>query len=363
MEDNKDSDNPTKRLDKAIRILLELGKEVQDSIYSTTNKRPHWTNCSNRLESCYYKVDDAEGFRDMFKMFHEKYHEEYIKEYIFTIDPDDIDQYTTNDDFFKSNQVYEQSGSVVSIKVLNQNKKGWVKVPIVKGPIIYYDYEDKRTAGINFPIGEIYRTSVEMFEKMEKNEEDDVSTRALPAKILCAFFNVINEACSEGYTGEDIIKENISMLDEIILDVDGNEEDNEKSNGPFGTLRNVFKKFLPTLTGGKNSLLPKEAGKMFKDIMNENNGTLDNIGDLFSEVSSSIEKGASEAKGASNTSSSITTMLDNISTTLKSESVVNKIGDIANKLSDLSGVLAPPTATNLEKAVESTEDNNADDQD
>ncbi len=179
------------------------------------------------------------------------------------------------------------------------------------------------------------------------------------------FFTVIYEACGEGCTGEDILKENIDLLTKSIAEVDGNEnEDDGKASGPFGALKGVFKKLLPTLTGGgKNSLLPKEAQKIFKGVMEGD--TLDSVGDMFSEISGSIEKGAAEANeaGKKSTGASITTMLDNISSTLKSESVVGKLEGIANKLSDLSsGLLAPPTGP-VETAKESTEDNNADDQD
>jgi hypothetical protein len=367
MEETKTVSTPTEILNEAILNLFSICKELQDNVYNNSGKRPHWTNCSNRLESCYHKVNDPEGFKDTFKLFHEKYHSEYTKTTIFLPDEEDDTQYTVADDFFSSEQVYDQSGAVVSIKVANENKKGksWNKIPILRGPIIYYDYEDKRTSGVNLPIGEIYRTSSLLYQQMEKDGVDDIKTRSSPGRLLHAFFDVIDKSFTEDYPAQEIVKENITMLKGAIDELDNCEEEETETGGPFGTIRNIFKKVIPTLTGGKNSLLPKEAEKMFKGILDDKSGTLDNIGDLFSEVSTSIEKGASEAKeaGKTNTAASITTMLDNISTTLKSEAVVNKLGNIANKLGDLSTVLAPPTATNIEKPVESTEGNDAADQD
>lgn len=347
-----------KDLKSSIEELFSLSKEVQDIIYSDRNNRPQWTTCSNRLETCYHKVNNPEGFREMFQSFHNKYYTEYTKENIFVPNPDNDDEFTVNDEFFNSLQVYDQSGAIVSIKIANENKKGKssFKIPVLKGPIIYYDYDDKRTVGINLPIGEIYRAAINICEKMEKEGNDDVNTRTLPPRILLAFFNVIDRSFTVEYDNSNVVIENIKLLNDAILLVDdGNEE--EKTSGPFGMLKNVFKKVLPTLTGGKNSLLPKEAEKMFRDIMDEKSGTLNNIGDIFTEVSSSIEKGANEAKeaGKNSTASSITTMLDNISNTLKSEAVVSKLGNIAEELNTLTSTLAPPTASNLEKPVESGE--------
>lgn len=367
MEETKIPDSPTEILNQAILNFFDLCKELQDNIYNNTRQRPHWTNCSNRLESCYHKVNDPEGFRDMFKLFHEKYHSEYTKTTIFLPDEDDETQYIVADGFFTSNQIYDQTGAIVSIKIANENKKGknWNKVPILRGPVMYYDYEDKRTSGVNLPIGEIYTNSFVLFQEMEKDGLDDSRTRSSPGRILHAFFDVINKSFTEDYPGQEIVRENITMLKNSIDELDNGNEEETEAGGPFGTIRNIFKKVIPSLTNGKNSILPKEAEKMFKGILDDKSGTLDNMSDLFTEVSNSIEKGASEAKeaGKTNTAASITTMLDNISTTLKSEGVVNKLGNIANKLGDLSTVLAPPTATNLEKAVESTEGNNAADQD
>lgn len=358
-----EEDKQVKDLKGSIEELFKLSKEVQDIIYSDTNNRPQWTACSNRLETCYHKVNNPEGFREMFQSFHNRHYLEYTKENIFVADPDNDDDFSVNDDFFNSLQVYDQSGAIVSIKVANENKKGKssFKIPVLKGPIMYYDYDDKRTMGINLPIGEIYRASINIFNKMEKEDRDDISTRTLPSRILLAFFNVINSSFTNEYKNYDIVIGNIKLLNDTISQIDDGTEE-EKTSGPFGMLKNVFKKVLPTLTGGKNSLLPKDAEKMFRDIMDEKSGTLNNIGDIFSEVSSSIEKGANEAKeaGKNGAAVSITTMLDNISNTLKSETVVSKLGNIAEDLNTLTSTLAPPTASNLEKPVESGE---ADEQD
>lgn len=361
MTDSKLEENPD-HLDIAINDLLVLCNEIQDLNCAKSKQQPHWSVCVNKLNSVYITVKNSEGFREMFADFHKRYGDRYDKS-ILTQPTDEEDYVTVNDDFFRDKEVYPAPGKNKSIST---DKKGssarrgssWGKKVVLKGPVIYFTYEDEKASGVCIPIGEIYRVTIAMFDEMEKEGGDDADIRSLSARLLLAFFKLINVACEEKCNTS--IKENILLLEEAVSEVTTGDTKSSSSGGPFGMLKDVFKKILPTLTkGGKDSILPKEAQAAINSVMEGD--TLDEVGSMFSEISGNIEKGAAAA-GKEGGGKSIGKMMGTLSETLQSESVVSKIENITNKLSQFTngGILAPPTA--IPKPTESTADNDAGDQ-
>lgn len=362
MADSKLEENPD-NLDIAINDLLLLCNEIQDLHCAKSKQQPHWSVCVNKLNSCYItvknEVKNSEGFREMFTDFHKRYGDKYDKS-ILTQATDEEDYVTVNDDFFRDKELYPAPGkNKPHSKGVSSTRRGssWGKKVVLKGPVIYYTYEDEKAVGVCIPIGEIYRVTIAMFDEMEKNGDDDADIRSLSARLLLTFFKLIDVSCEEKCNPS--IKENIFLLEEAVSEVTIGET-KSSSGGPFGMLKDVFKKILPSLTkGGKDSILPKEAQAALNSVMEGD--TLDEVGSMFSEISGNIEKGAAEA-GKEGGGKSIGKMMGTISETLQSESVVSKIENITNKLSQFAngGILAPPTA--ILKPTESTVDNDAGDQ-
>jgi hypothetical protein len=351
-------ENEADELDVAIKDMLQICNEIQDLNCSKSKQQPHWSVCTNKLNSCYVQVNKPEGFRDMFITFHERYGDKYSGS-ILTQATEEDDYVTVNDDFFRDTDIYPTPGKSSVIKTSAPRRgSSWAKKPILKGPVMYYDYEKEKAAGVCIPIGEIYRVTIAMYDEMEKDGGDDADIRSLSARLLLSFFKLINVAC-EGKC-DSSIQDNIALLEETISEVTSGEV-KPSSGGPFGILKDVFKKILPTLTkGGKDSILPKGAQDALNSVIEGD--TLDDVGSMFSEISGNIEKGAASASKQGG-SKSVAAMMDTISDTLKSESVVSKIEGITNKLSQFSngGILSPPTV--IPKPIDSTPENDAGDQD
>jgi hypothetical protein len=344
------SEKKSDLLDECITELLNICNEVQDRYSSKNSKRPHWAVCSNKLHTCYIKVKSSEAFRDMFVIFHNKYRSEYCKD-IFTSEGNDI---LVNDEFFKSIEIFLTPGekdtpngrssnpAPVSTKK-NSSSSSWGNKPILKGPVIYYTYKDPKAAGVCLPIGEIYRIATTIYEAMEKDGEDDSEVRSLPARLLLSFYKVISTACGKECEGNDVLQSNITVLEGTISEVSVDTPDSSNNSGPFGVLKQVFKQVLPTLTK-KNGVIPPEVSKNLSKVMESN--TLDSVGDMFTQISGSIQKGAELAKQSkAENKSEVATMLDCISETIKSEPVAKTMTNIANQLNQLGdgGILAPPS--------------------
>lgn len=336
-------------LDEYITELLNICNEVQDRFSSKNSRRPHWAVCSNKLHTCYIKIKSSEAFRDMFVIFHNKYNSEYCKD-IFTTQDNDI---LVNDEFFKSNDIFLVPGekdtptgrsSVPAPSTGKKNTSSWGNKPVLRGPVIYYTYKDAKAAGVCLPIGEIYRVATTIYEAMEKEGEDDSEVRSLPARLLLAFYKVINITCGEECKDKDILNSNITMLEGTVADISTTpEEGSSNDNGPFGVLKKVFKQVLPTLTK-KNGVIPPEVSKGLQSVMQ--NDTLDEVSTMFTKISGSIQEGAIRAKeGKVTGKNEVAVMLDTISETIKSESVASTMNSIAGKLNQLSdgGILAPPS--------------------
>lgn len=356
-------------LNDAITNLFVVCNEIQDRYCNTNKQQPYWSSCANKLHASYVRVADSSAYRDMFLAFHQKYGRDYCVNIFGTAEGEEDD---VHDDFFKSMEVFTAPGksktSAVPKKGTAAAKKNasWRGQPTLKGPVIYYTYEDEKAAGVCLPVGEIYRVTISMFEQMENDKGDDMDVRSLPARLLCAFYKVIYVACGEFCEGADIMKSNLELLEQNISDVTIHTTDNSgPSSGPFGVLKDVFKRVVPALTkGGKDSLIPKEAQTAIENVIKGD--TIDDVGNMFAQISGSIQRGADKAQ-AEGKVGSVTSILDSISDTLKTQPVVDTMQNIAGKISSLTGdgILAPPTAEQLAaipKPTESTAENNAEDQ-
>ena len=351
-------------LNEEITNLFVVCNEIQDRYCSSNRQQPYWSTCANKLHASYIKVNDSSAYRDMFVTFHQKYGHNYCVDIFGTSEGDEEN---VNDDFFKSLELFTTPGKNGTSRPTTAKKGGssWNKKVILKGPVIYYTYEDEKAAGVCLPIGEIYRVTINMFEEMEKDKGDDMDIRSLPARLLCAFYKTISVACGEFCEGADVIKTNIESLDQAISDVTIHTNDSGPSSGPFGILKDVFKKVTPALTrGGKDSLIPKEAQTAIENVIKGD--TINDVGNMFATISSSIQEGADKAQKEGN-AGSVSTILDSISGVLKTQPVVDTMQSIAGKLSTLTGdgILAPPTAEQLAaipKPTESTPGNDAGEQ-
>lgn len=363
MTEPSTTETKTDPLDIEITNLFVVCNETQDRYCNSNKQQPYWSTCANKLHASYVRVGDSSAYRDMFLVFHEKYWSKYCVNIFGTLEGEEDD---VHDDFFKSSEVFPAPGRVSSTSKKGGNSS-WNKKPTLKGPVIYFTYEDEKAAGVCLPIGEIYRVTINLFEQMENDKGDDMDVRSLPARLLCAFYKTIYVACGELCDGADIMKSNIEMLEQNISEVSINTDDSNSgtASGPFGVLKQVFKSVVPALTkGGKNSLIPKEAQSAIENVIKGD--TIDDVGNMFAQISGSIQRGADKAQ-AEGKVGSVTTILDSISDTLKTEPVVNTMQNIAGKLSSLTGegILAPPTAdqlANVPRPTESTPQNNAEDQ-
>jgi hypothetical protein len=361
MSDSKTEGEPSEtkdELDVKIKDLLVICNEIQDIVCKGNGVTPHWTVCVNTLQTCYERVGKSEGFRDMFVEFHKRYSNGYSTPIFSYVDDDDDG--TVEDDFFtdqtimpkpgeskKDKEEKESSSKVSSKKEPKKKGSNWGKKVVLEGPVIYFTYEDAKSTNFCIPIGEIYRVSVSLYDKMEKEKQDDSTIRSLPSRLLLAFFKVIKEACTdvEGCSVDIVITDNITVLDNLVsqLTVDGK---GTTSGGPFATLKEIFKKVAPSLLGNDNKGMPKELKESISNVLKDD--TLDNISEIFTEFGSTIEKGAAEAAKVGKTegkTQSVASMLDTISGALKTESIVTKMEGIAGKLGQLTGNgnLAPPS--------------------
>lgn len=361
MSTSQDTEAKLDPLDKEITNLFLVCNEIQDRYCESNKQQPYWSTCANKLHASYVKVNNSGAYRDMFLTFHQKYSRHYCISIFGSEDGDDDEN--VNDDFFKSLDLFTTPGAASKEPAKTATKKGgssWSKKPVLKGPVIYYTYEDERAAGVCLPIGEIYRVTIGMFEEMERKKGDDMDIRSLPARLLSAFYRTIYEACGESCEGAAIIKNNIEMLDQAVSEVTIHTNEEAASSGPFGVLKDMFKKVVPALTkGGKDSLLPKEAQTVIENVIKGD--TIDEVGNMFATISTSIQNGAEKAKQEGKVGS-VSVLLESISETLKTEPVVNTMQNIAGKLSTLTGegILAPPTV--VPTPVDSSPGNDAGDQ-
>jgi hypothetical protein len=326
---NESKVEETNGLDEAIKNLLTICNEVQDSQVRAKAGQPNWAVCCNRFKSSYDKVGDCEGFRECFIDFHTVNSEKYS---VKIFEDEDV-----NDTFFSDTTPSEVPGGT---QKKAKKKKSWAKKPVNKGPVIYFS-DSPKASGVCIPIGEVYRSSVRMYEDMEKSDGDDAETRALPARILHAFYSVILFANGDFCNGNAVIKENIKILEEAISDVTSGEPKKSTEDGPFGILSDIVSKLTsganPTIPGGSN------VGDML-DSFTKGDGA-ESVQKVFTTVMESVNKEGIEKEG-------IGGVLKGISEGLAAPETADAFENIQSKISGLTtGSMAPPTVSTPEDNV------------
>jgi hypothetical protein len=363
-EETKHADSSIKEsdpMDTAIKNLMAICNEVQDTWAKKRKEQPHWSICANKFLSSYVKVDDPDGFRDMFQNFHLSFWERYCVK-IFSED----DEEQVNDTFFLDTAIFPVPGkkelmvskkSKAAAATAGKSKSSWGKKPVLKGPVIYFSMEDEKSARVCIAIGEIYRVCVTLYSDMEKSGGDDADLRSLPARFLHAFYSVMLFANGSMCPGSDILEYNVKILNESVADVTAANTGSKDKGGPFGILKEIIAKF----TGGKNPIIPggDQVGKIVSDICDGDG--MDNMKRAFTSVMGEVTKGGE--LGENGEQPNIGSVLAGISKGLTTPETMECFEKIQTQLNSLtgSGVLAPPTAEEELPTVEEGE--GADEQD
>ncbi len=345
-------------LDVGIRELIELLDEIKTIIGETKKgATPYFCVCFSKFQTAYLKLNNSEGFRDMFQTFHTKFRNEYCHG-IYTKDSDD--EIEINDEFFLHTHEYTLSGEIKKVSATaasGTKKRSFASKPALKGPVIYFDTEDKIASGVCLPIGEFYRTCNELFDKMEKQKEDDTNIRLLPTRLLFLFYNVIYRSIGDVAPGTKIIKENIRTLAQTIADLSEGEETQKKDTGPFSIIGDIVGK----LTGGKNPIIPggEGVGKFINSVVD---GSSNEISTVFNSVAEKLNESTTGDEPPN-----LGTVLGNVADVFKTKEVNESFGKIQSQIQSLtSGEMAPPTAKSSGKSntvVSTTASVNDDDAD
>jgi hypothetical protein len=325
-------------LDIAVNNFIGIFTEVQSILDDRKKGTPYWSICANKFHSSYLKVNDAEGFREMFQIFHKNFNSQYCID-IFGEDKDG--DFEVKDDFFRDINEYTIAGK---IKKNNKNgetevkKKSFASKPALKGPVIYFSTTEEKVSGVCLPLGEIYRVCMTLYDEMEKKGEDDSEIRVLPMRLLLYFYTVIFKANGEFCTKADVLKSNIKILTQTISELSNDDtEKKESGGGPFSIIQDIMKK----LTGGKNPVIPggSEINKVVENVIGET-GDLKNV---FTNVMGEMQKNTEV--GPDGQPPGIGAVLKGIASGLTAPETTQCFENIQTKIGALTGdgPLAPPS--------------------
>lgn len=349
-------------LDKAIKDLIAFFIEIKDIIFESKGADPYWGICISKFQTSYLKLEDVTGYREMFLNFHEKFHKEYC---INVYTEDNEGDIIVNDSFLRNTTMYTIAGEIKK----TVDKKSHASRPPLKGPVIYFSTKEQGVAGVCIAIGEVYRKCIDLYDTMEKNNEDDSDIRILPSRFLYKFYNVMYHAHGGEILLEQeetllkktkskshldfleveinsklidqmkIIKENLKSISRTISqlsNVDPN-DDASKNSGSFNIITNIVDK----LTGGKNPVLPggSEVGKVIQSVVGDTQDLQNVMGNVMSEI------GKSETNN-NNEPPQMGTLLGSIATVLTSPSTTETFTKIQSKITSLTGDMASSTTNN-----------------
>jgi len=285
-------------LDGSIRALLKVVSQIKDRSNGTLDllktSKPYWHLCAEKFHAAYTKAKNAEGFRDMFRVFYDK-HQDKFTEDVVDEDGDINDEWLKNKEVLVKNKKKKSvDDAIFSLRNIN-----------CRGEVIYFDESNEKIRNVSIPISEAYLAACKIYADGAKNGEYS----PLPAQLLHNLFNLMTHICDKEEKEE--VEKNVKALKEIIENLSDENQVEDGTGSTLNPLTSVMKTFADKFgLGGEGGFNVDNLQKTVSNIFSDD--TTSKMKEMFNTFSEKVK--LDEAKD-------ISSIISNVSDAMKDPSL------------------------------------------